>query len=358
MRDTDRCITAEGLASCAAKLLPAQALLLCSRATIGEVRIALSPVCTNQGFKSLVCRNGVSNEFLYYVILMLKPQMVGRAIGSTFLEIGRRDVAAIEVLMPSYEEQAAIAEALSDVDRLLGALDALITKKQAIKYATSQQLLSGTTRLPPFAGEWKTKPLGELGTFLRGNGVRRDDALSGPLGCVRYGEIYTTHHDYIRSFHSWISPAVAATATRLKLGDLLFAGSGETKEDIGKCVAFVVDAEGYAGGDIVILRPTGVDPLFFGYALNAPNVARQKASLGQGDAVVHITPSALAQVTVPLPGIREQTAIATVLSDIDAEIAALEARRDKTRTIKQGIMQQLINGRVRLMKPAAGEGCD
>jgi type I restriction enzyme S subunit len=168
---------------------------------------------------------------------------------------------------------------------------------------------------------------------------------------VRYGEIYTTHDDCIREFHSWISQEVAATATPLEFGDLLFAGSGETKEEIGKCVAFLTAAEAYAGGDIVILRPKGVDPLFLGYALNVPYIARQKASLGQGDAVVHISAAALGQVCLALPSVDEQTAIAAVLSDMDGEIAALERHRDKTRAIKQGMMQELLTGRVRLVEP-------
>jgi type I restriction enzyme S subunit len=156
-------------------------------------------------------------------------------------------------------------------------------------------------------------------------------------------------------FHSWISPQVAATATRLEFGDLLFAGSGETKEEIGKCVAFVTNTEAYAGGDIVILRPHKMHPLFLGYFLNTPEISRKKASLGQGDAVVHISAKALGQVKVRLPELEEQIAIASVLFDIDAEIAALEARRDKTRAIKQGMMQQLLTGRIRLVKPQPAE---
>jgi type I restriction enzyme S subunit len=146
---------------------------------------------------------------------------------------------------------------------------------------------------------------------------------------------------------------VAADATRIERGDLLFAGSGETKEEIGKCVAFVTEEEAYAGGDIVIFRPKAADSLFLGYALNGLEVARQKASLGQGDAVVHISATALGQVSVRLPETGEQSAIAAVLSDIDGGIAALEARRDKTRAIKQGMMQQLLTGRVRLVAPEA-----
>jgi len=187
-----------------------------------------------------------------------------------------------------------------------------------------------------------------LGPLLKGRGIRRDQANSGSIACVRYGEIYTTHHDIVRAITSRISPAVAATATRLKRGDILFAGSGETKEEIGKCVALIDDFDAYAGGDIVILRPRGVDSRFLGYALNTPEVNRQKANFGQGDAVVHISAAALGSVTVRLPPLDEQVAIGTVLADMDTELTALEARREKTRQLKQGMMQALLTGRIRL----------
>ena len=144
---TERSITAEGLSSCPASLLPAGALLLCSRATIGEIKIAASPVCTNQGFKSLVCKNGVSNEFLYYLLLTLEPQMMERAIGSTFLEIGKRDLAAIEVRLPRYDEQTAIATILSDMDTEIAALEVKLSKARLLKQGMMQELLTGRIRL-------------------------------------------------------------------------------------------------------------------------------------------------------------------------------------------------------------------
>lgn len=196
--------------------------------------------------------------------------------------------------------------------------------------------------------DWGVTRLGDLGTFLKGNGVTRDQAQSGYLPCIRYGEIYTVHNEHIRAFFSWISPAIASTATRLHSGDLLFAGSGETKEEIGKCVAFLEDIEAFAGGDIVILRPVGVDSNFLGYALNSPRVNRQKSRWGQGDAVVHISARALAQVSFPVPPRNEQRAIAAALSDADALIESLDRLIAKKRAIKQATMQQLLTGQTRL----------
>ena len=145
---TERYITEEGLTSCAANLLPAGTLLLCSQATIGEIKIAALQICTNQGFKSLVCKNGVSNKFLYYLLITLKPKLIERAIGSTFLEIGKREVASLEVNLPPLEEQRALAAVLSDMDAEIATLERCRDKTRTLKQGMMQQLLTGRTRLP------------------------------------------------------------------------------------------------------------------------------------------------------------------------------------------------------------------
>ncbi|MCU0755229.1 MAG: restriction endonuclease subunit S [Xanthomonadales bacterium] len=299
-----------------------------------------------------------SNEYANYALNTVGSVARLRALatGTTSVAaIYTRDLLEFHLAVPPKSEQRAIATALSDVDALLGGLDRLIAKKRDLKQAAMQQLLTGQTRLPGFSGEWEVKRLGDLGSFLKGSGVRKDQAQSGELPCIRYGEIYTQHNDYIRSFQSRIAPEVAVSATRLKKGDLLFAGSGETKEEIGKCVAFIDDFEAYAGGDIVILRPAAVDPVFMGYYLNTSPISAQKASKGQGDAVVHISATALSSVMARIPPLPEQTAIAQILSDMDAELAALETRREKTRELKQAMMQELLTGRIRLVSGVQDE---
>lgn len=271
------------------------------------------------------------------------------SVRSGMPKINRAELAEYAYALPPLPEQRAIATALSDVDALISGLDQLIAKKRDIKQAAMQQLLTGQTRLPGFSGAWEVKRLGDLGQILKGSGVRKDDAFSGDLPCIRYGEIYTQHSNYIKVFYSWISHDIAKTAILLKQGDLLFAGSGETKAEIGKCVAFLDNVEAYAGGDIVILRPNKIDSKFMGYFLNTAPINSQKASKGQGDAVVHISASSLSSIDVEVPKVEEQTAIATILSDMDAELAALEARRDKTRALKHGMMQELLTGRIRLI---------
>ena len=315
--------------------------------SLNRVRILSEDSFMDTNLMALTCLGDFDPEFLYYGLGYIGLWQFADV--TSVPQINNKHVKPLCFPLPPLPEQRAIAAALSDVDALLGGLDRLIAKKQGLKVAAMQQLLTGQTRLPGFSGEWEMKRLGEIGVFLKGSGVKKDESQSGSLSCIRYGEIYTRHNDYIKEFHSFISAEVAATARRLKKGDLLFAGSGETKTEIGKCVAFVDDFEAYAGGDIVILRPLSVDSLYLGFSLNTPSVNQQKASRGQGDAVVHIGSTALADIAVNLPSPPEQTAIAAILSDMDTELAALQARRSKTLALKQAMMQALLTGRIRLV---------
>lgn len=196
--------------------------------------------------------------------------------------------------------------------------------------------------------DWEAKQLVLLGLFTKGKGIRKNEADSGDLPCVRYGEIYTHYNDIVRNYNSHISRSVAGTSKRLKKGDILFAGSGETKEDIGKAIAYVNDDEAYAGGDIVILSPRSASSEFLGYILNAPFATKQKASKAQGDAVVHISALALGSVVIPLPSFPEQRAIAEALSDVDALLESLDQLITKKRNLKQAAMQELLIGKTRL----------
>lgn len=140
-------ITVLGLANSSATMLPEGALLLCTRATIGAVKITAIPICTNQGFKSLVVRDCADNEWLYYAIQMLKKEMVGQAIGSTFLEISRKALANIHIKLPSKEEQKAIAGILSDMDSEICELEQKYRKYCLIKQGMMSELLTGRIRL-------------------------------------------------------------------------------------------------------------------------------------------------------------------------------------------------------------------
>ena len=196
--------------------------------------------------------------------------------------------------------------------------------------------------------DWDTKRLGDLGCFTKGRGIRRDEVSDDGPPCVRYGELYTHYDTFIRKLFSRVRTDVAQSALPIHFGDLLFAGSGETAEEIGRCAAYLGERTAYAGGDIIVLTPTGQNSLFLGYLMNSATVSRQKTRMGQGDAVVHISARNLADIQVTLPSEEEQTTIAEVLSDVDGLLDALDALIAKKRAVKQAAMQQLLTGKTRL----------
>ena len=135
----------------------------------------------------------------------------------------------------------------------------------------------------------------------------------------------------------------------LKTGDLLFTCSGETKEDIGKCVAYIGNGKAYAGSDLIILTPNKkISSLFYGFLLNTDMAVKQKASMAQGDSVVHISSESIGKVFIPVPTLEEQKRIAQALSDVDAVISTTEKLIAKKKVLKQGTMQTLLSGKMRI----------
>jgi len=301
----------------------------------------------NQGFKPLVCRSGIDNEFLYYAVLTLKPQMLERASGSTFQEIGKSGLSAIPLPVPPLEEQRAIAEALSDADGLLESLDALIAKKRAVKKATMQQLLNGKTRLPGFSGKWKAKRLGDLALFFKGSGLSKTDlSLDGRRRCVHYGELFTTYRERISNvLHGTNREGTFPMSTS---NDVLMPTSDVTPNGLATA-SCLLRPHTIIGADILVMRAATdiLNGIFLAYTIKAHR--NQVMQLVSGTTVFHLSSRDMARFEFLSPSIEEQDAIVAVLSEMDAEITALEQQRDKTRAVKKGMMQQLLTGRVRLV---------
>lgn len=282
-----------------------------------------------------------------------------------------------KIPLPSVEkEQTAIANALSDVDALISELEKLIAKKQAIKTATMQQLLTGRTRLPQFAmredgtpkgtkpselGEipedWEVKTYGEVFTFLStSTNSRADLSEGGDFGYVHYGDIHTEWNnklDLNKERLPRISKNIVSSAFVMD-GDLIMADASEDYEGIGKTVEVfnVGDKQLVAGLHTFLLRDKekALADGFRGYLHSIPAVKCSFDRLATGMKVYGISKKNLSSVCIPVPSLEEQTAIASILSDMDAEIEALEQRLSKTRQIKQGMMQELLTGKTRLIQ--------
>lgn len=264
------------------------------------------------------------------------------------------------VVLPPPAEQTAIAAALSDVDALLSSVDALIAKKRDMKQAAMQELLTGRRRLPQFNGKWQTIRLGEYATFLRNKAFSRSQlSSSGEIHCLHYGDIHNSNETIINAEEM---PYITATELKnldfLTDGDLVFVDASEDLDGVGKSVEITHSSkEKLISGLHTIPVRFSKEILADGfkrYLQFIPSFILHVKRLASGLKVFSTQKSHIAEAAVTLPSPAEQTAIAAVLSDMDAEIAALEARRAKTQALKQGMMQDLLTGRIRL-RPAEGE---
>lgn len=348
LRSTTQRLSSDGIAR--SRLIQPGTLIMSIAATVGRPVITGFTTCIHDGFVSFEQLRGVDREFLFYVLKGLEESWSSAGQTGSQTNVNTSIVSSRQVTIPVDEsEQRLIAMALGDVDDQISLLLARSNKMNDLRQGVVQALLSGATRLPGFSKEWSTTTLGALGVFLKGRGIRRDDVRGLGIPCIRYGELYTAFADYTDFVKSFVDDEVASSALPLKSGDVLFAGSGETREDIGKCVAYLGPTPAVAGGDVIVLRGELFNPLYLALLANSPEIVRQKARAGQGDAVVHIYPQALAAVELSMPPRDEQDAIVRVVRDLDDQIACLDRRLRKARRIKQGMMQELLTGRIRLL---------
>lgn len=324
--------------------------------TIGEVfyvKQAYWPLNTTLYVKDF---KGNDSRFIYY--LLGTVDFVSHSGKSGVPGVNRNDVHKEQIALPPIHEQRAIATALSDVDALLEELDRLITKKRDIKQAAMQQLLTGETRLPGFDGEWESFRLGDHVTFLKtGTNSRAELQSDGNDASVRYlhyGDIHASKASFMDSSALPFLPSEkAATLGRLQNGDLIMSDASEDIEGIGKSVEItnVGTADVVAGLHTIAARfsPDVLADGFKAYLQYCPAFITPLRRLAAGTKVYATTRKHIESIEMQLPGLEEQVAIAHVFKDIDTELQALEQRRSKTAELKQGMMQELLTGRTRLV---------
>ena len=187
--------------------------------------------------------------------------------------------------------------------------------------------------------DWKEVKLGDIGVFLRGFGISKKDLSDSGTPAIRYGDIYTKYDFIIKNISSFTN----SKGTELKKGDILFAGSGETIEEIGKSVAFIDDFKALAGGDIIIFRPSiELDSAFLSYMLNTGKCRRDISVMGQGVIIAHISSKSLQKLSVFLPSLDEQKRIASALSKIDAYLENTIKLIEEKERFKRGIAKKLL----------------
>ncbi|WP_270828113.1 restriction endonuclease subunit S [Aeromonas sp. Y318-1] len=294
--------------------------------------------------------------------------------GTTMKHINVGDLLNFVVPFPSKkQEQTAIANVLSDSDALIDALAQLIAKKQAIKSATMQQLLTGRTRLPAFAlrpdgtpkgykpselgdipEDWEVLSLGSFGRTIRGVSYNPNHDLflydsSESIRLFRSNNIFESKIE--KSELQYVSKSRVADHQVIMVGDILICMANGSKSLVGKSAFYSID-DGYKytfGAFMGVYRASdNVNRQYVHYLMNTEWYRRYIDLVLAGSSINNLKPSHVDQISFAFPDIKEQTAIATILSDMDNELQVLTQKLEKARALKQGMMQQLLTGKIRL----------
>jgi len=304
-------------------------LILTVRAPVGAVAVASKNACIGRGVCGL--KPFGNSSFLFHALVYAEDRWQALEQGSTFTAANSEQVGQFPLFVPEDEnEQRAIAETLSDVDGLLSSLEALIAKKRAIKQATMQQLLTGKTRLPGFSGAWETKRLGDVAHIKTGSKNNEDKDDNGQYPLYVRSAVVERINSYCFDGEAILVPGEGGIENIFHY----INGRFDCHQRVYMINRFVDDVFGKLIYYIMVLQ--------FG------RHAMQNTVKATVDSLRLPT---FQTFTFSIPkDIAEQRAIATVLAEMDSDIAALEQRADKTRAIKQGMMQQLLTGRVRLVE--------
>ena len=191
---------------------------------------------------------------------------------------------------------------------------------------------------------WEVVQLGRIGVFSKGSGGTKDDEVPNGIPCVRYGDLYTTHTQFIRRTRSFVSPARARAYTPINRGDVLFPTSGETIEDIGKSAVNLMHTQVFCGGDLIVFRPmVPMEPKFAGYSLDCHSAQTQKSLMGRGITIMHVYSAQLKYFRLPLPPLSEQAAIVRYLDYVDRRIRQYVSTKRKLITLLDEERQAIVN---------------
>jgi len=291
--------------------------------------------------------NSIDCFFSKYIFLSksVRKDIIKRGQGAIRANIGQNDLYKVKLPLPPLSEQRAIAEVLKDIDDLISALDRLIDKKRNIKQGAMQQLLTGKKRLPGFSGKWETKKLGEIAEIRRGASPRPiDDPIwfsSSGRGWIRITDV-TRSNIFLNETTQYLSKLGVERSVKVDKGELIMSICAT----IGIPVILNIDACIHDGFVLFRDYEKELDKLFLLYLLKKST--KKLADSGQSGTQKNLNTAIINNFQIPLPPLAEQEAIARVLSDMDAEIEALEKKREKYTAIKNGMMHELLTGKTRI----------
>lgn len=359
--NTDTHLTEEG--SKFSRILNPETLIIAnSGATLGVAKILGTKCCANDGIAALLELDpNTSNRYLaHYINSKTSYLREAVATGNGQPNLNTTLISNLSVpLPPTKGEQDGIAEALSDVDDLIESLTQLVAKKRQIKQGAMQKLLTGKNRLPGFNEGWQSKTIGELFHISGGVSASRDQLGAEGYCYLHYGDIHTSDKGIVNvplEFTELPKLSLPLKTVRssslLRDGDVVFVDASEDDEGASKHIVVLnPDNIPFISGLHTIVakaKSNELHPLYRRYCFQTSEVREQFQFYVVGTKVSGISKGNIKKIRLKVPTEAEQQAIASVLVEMDEEIDSLGTRLAKTRLIKQGMMQELLTGRIRL----------
>lgn len=363
--DTERKITKKGLTESSAKLLPIGAILITTRATIGECAINTKPIATNQGFQNLVCNDAYDTQFMFYTIKFHKNKLLRLSYGTTFLEISKSEIKKVLVALPkSIREQQKIAFILSNIDSLINQTQKIIDQTQKLKKGLMQKLLTrgiGHTKFKKvkwlFGQEieipqsWNLTILKEISTDGLQNGIFKkaeDFGFGVPL--VNVSDLFSENEIRLQNLGKVNVSQKELAQFGIQEGDLFFCRSSLALDGIGRS-NMIMKAETPAVFEchVMMLRPNNlVRPKYLFYFTRSHMFRQYIFSIAMTLTMTTIRQPDLEKAPILLPPIDEQQKILLILSDLDTTLEQLEKKVTQLELLKKGLMQKLLTGQIRV----------
>lgn len=337
--------------------VPTGSVLIAKRGgaiALNRVRVLAEPAFMDTNVMALTPGVELDSEYLFYWLSYRGLWDIADV--TSVPQINNKHINPLVIRLPRLDEQKAVAQTLKESDDLIASVERLIAKKRDIKLGMLRALLTGQVRLPGFDGTWREVVLGDHVSYLRTVPLSREQLdQSSPLRYLHYGDIHTrasVRLDAVTETMPRARALLAARAGRLAPGDVVFADASEDPAGVGKSVEITnVPPEGVVPGLHTIAARFDRAVLADGYKAYLqfiPNFRESLLRLAAGTKVLATTRNYISSVRLVLPGVEEQSAIARVLLDADAEIEALERRLESAQAVKTGMMQQFLTGRTRL----------
>ncbi len=322
--------------------------------TRGTVAVNFINLCTNQSIAAIIPNKSFCYEYLYQNLENRYNELRDISSGDGGRGgLNKKIIKNLKCPMPSISEQKNISTVLFNVDKLISSLEKLIIKKKAIKQGVMQDLLTGKRRLPGFTGERISKTIGEVGEFYSGLiGKNKKDFCHGESNYITFLNVLLNPVIDISKLEK-VDVKKGENQNEVQNGDLFFNTSSETPDQVGMCSALLTEVNNTYLNSFCFgyrLIDDSCNPLYLSFLFNS-NVGRKiMSTLAQGATRYNLSKSYFSDTVILVPTKAEQDAIVSILSDMDSEIHALEQNLEKYQQIKQGMMEQLLTGKIRLIE--------